>query len=435
MSKKDIHQRDWLSRIRDKASEASPPPLDLDEGWKALQTHLPARKSRSIRLWYGAVAAVFLGIGLAVFILLRRTELQPDLHTTLAMQREDATGEDNDKGSDQEATAQAFDMMQSLTSLPKGSRSISGKSRANQEVQTGMHITESSQPETANESPQATSKEETGCKKNEEENKQPSEESTSHNNSKKTDLRSHKPLPSLSNMGGYHYPKQNNQKVLLAAYVSQGGATSLPISKSRRQYDVPPTDYPSNPSNDMDNSVTPPGSDSNSTEGEGEDKNPAAQANNDAATETLQHSLPLSFGLKVDIPLSSRLVLESGLVYTYLYSSSSKGESQHLHNIGFPLGVNWHFLSSPKWHFYSGIGGQIDKTVRAEYGKETLSQHPWQFSVYGKLGLSYRLSNSLSCYLEPVLGYYFDSRSQLQTIYKAQPLVFSVSAGISFAIH
>lgn len=75
------------------------------------------------------------------------------------------------------------------------------------------------------------------------------------------------------------------------------------------------------------------------------------------------HWMPISAGITVSKTLPKNWELESGLVYTYLYSkySSTNGNgSQELHYLGIPLNVVYRFARIKRLSFYAAAGGQVD---------------------------------------------------------------------------
>jgi hypothetical protein len=51
------------------------------------------------------------------------------------------------------------------------------------------------------------------------------------------------------------------------------------------------------------------------------------------------------------------------------------------------------------------------------------------------MGLGYQLSNTIGLYAEPGISYYFNNGSQLETIYKEDPLHFNLRLGLRFTFN
>jgi len=54
---------------------------------------------------------------------------------------------------------------------------------------------------------------------------------------------------------------------------------------------------------------------------------------------------------------------------------------------------------------------------------------PWQWSINGRIGVSYPLWNFLSIYTEAGIGYYFDNGSEIETIHNEKPFDAALQAG------
>lgn len=156
---------------------------------------------------------------------------------------------------------------------------------------------------------------------------------------------------------------------------------------------------------------------------------------------TLDHKLPVTFGLSVRKGITSSISLETGLTYTYLSSdihnqgeNGSKVGEQKLHYIGLPLKVNWSFVNTDRFNIYVSGGGAIEKCV---YGKvvtdattESNTVKPLQFSLAGGVGAQYNITRKLGIYAEPGVAYYFDDGSKTQTIRKEKKFNLNLQAGI-----
>lgn len=148
-----------------------------------------------------------------------------------------------------------------------------------------------------------------------------------------------------------------------------------------------------------------------------------------------KHRQPVSVGFSVRKNLGHGLSVESGLMYTYLYSDLYFGKGnnsveQKLHYLGIPLRVNWNFVDTRKFSVYLSAGGAIEKCVYGKLGDEKQTVDPVQLSVLGALGAQYNLSRRWGLYVEPGISYYFDDGSKVQTIRKERPCSFTLQAGL-----
>lgn len=149
---------------------------------------------------------------------------------------------------------------------------------------------------------------------------------------------------------------------------------------------------------------------------------------------SFRHHLPLSFGFSVRREFPYELSLESGVVYTLLWSDvrlrySSEDVSQKLHFIGIPLRMNWQFVEQDRFSSYVGAGGMVEKCISAKFGSETLDEGTLQWSVAAALGVQYRLVDQVGLYFEPEVSYYLTD-TQLRTSRSDAPLSLTLRLGV-----
>lgn len=160
-----------------------------------------------------------------------------------------------------------------------------------------------------------------------------------------------------------------------------------------------------------------------------------------------EHQLPLSVGVTVEKPLTERVSLESGLVYTYLKSmyrnpgSVDKNGTLQLHYLGVPLNVRVKAIKQPNWNLYTTAGTMVEKGLRSHYTQEVDSRsvvnnkvvkssiEGVQWSVGGGVGFDYKLNKDLSLFLEPKLTYYLEN-NQPMSARTEQPLNIGVNGGL-----
>ena len=150
---------------------------------------------------------------------------------------------------------------------------------------------------------------------------------------------------------------------------------------------------------------------------------------------------PISFGLSVNIPISSKFSVSTGVVYTRLSSDFTSianslvyERQQKLHYVGIPLTVQYNVW---QWHglnVYATAGGQADFNVKAYMtteGTETkLEKDDWQWSVNAALGVQYNFIPQLGIYVEPGIKHYFDNGSHIQNYFKYKPTNFNLQLGV-----
>lgn len=157
------------------------------------------------------------------------------------------------------------------------------------------------------------------------------------------------------------------------------------------------------------------------------------------------HSMPISVGITVAKTLPKNWELESGLVYTYLYSkySSTNGNgSQELHYLGIPLNAIYRFARIKRFSFYAAAGGQVDFYLTGRQkdegydeglsgsGYKELKHENVQFSVQANLGAAFSLYKQTELYLEPYMAYYIENKSSIHNVWKDKPFNFGLTLGI-----
>ena len=154
---------------------------------------------------------------------------------------------------------------------------------------------------------------------------------------------------------------------------------------------------------------------------------------------------PISFGLSVNIPISSGFSVSSGVVYTRLRSDFTSianslvyERQQTLHYVGIPLTVQYNVW---QWHglnVYATAGGQADFNVKAcvtTEGTETkLEKDDLQWSVNAAAGVQYNFIPQLGIYVEPGIKHYFDNGSHIRNFFKYRPTNFNLQIGLRLNI-
>ena len=149
---------------------------------------------------------------------------------------------------------------------------------------------------------------------------------------------------------------------------------------------------------------------------------------------SIDHKQPISVGLSFRQNLSKGFSIETGLIYSYLasdilYEGTTEFVNQKLHYLGIPLRANWNFWERKKIALYISAGGTVEKCVYGKTGTTTSTVDPVQLSATTAVGAQYNLSRHVGFYIEPGMAYYFDDGSDIQTIRKEQPWLFTLQAG------
>ena len=157
--------------------------------------------------------------------------------------------------------------------------------------------------------------------------------------------------------------------------------------------------------------------------------------------ERQHHHRPITYGLMVNYPLSDRLSLNTGVVYTKLQSdftqvmrSQQIQQEQTLHYVGIPLGLSYRLWSYRSIRTYLSGGMKADWNVATHLETEGVSQElpkdrmQWSFNV--SVGVQYDILPQLGCYVEPSLNWYPDNGSKLQNYFKDKPLNLGLQIGL-----
>ena len=150
---------------------------------------------------------------------------------------------------------------------------------------------------------------------------------------------------------------------------------------------------------------------------------------------------PISFGLSVNIPISSGFSVSSGVVYTRLRSDFTSianslvyERQQTLHYVGIPLTVQYNVWQWRGLNVYATAGGQADFNVKAcvtTEGSETkLEKDDLQWSVNAAAGVQYNFIPQLGIYVEPGIKHYFDNGSHIRNFFKHRPTNFNLQIGV-----
>ena len=169
----------------------------------------------------------------------------------------------------------------------------------------------------------------------------------------------------------------------------------------------------------------------------------------------VKHHQPITFGLTLRYNLNDRWNVSSGLTYSLLTSELYSGSGnyyyddlQTLHYIGIPVNIAYTFWQNNKLSTYVSTGGLVEKNVAGRLTsnyyldnqlevttKEKIRSKELQWSVNAAMGLGYQISNNITLYAEPGISYYFKNNSELETIYKENPLHFNLRLGLWFTFN
>lgn len=157
--------------------------------------------------------------------------------------------------------------------------------------------------------------------------------------------------------------------------------------------------------------------------------------------ERQNHDQPISFGLSLSYPLTSRLSLSTGVVYTKLNSdfvtimpTSQIHRHQSLHYMGIPLTLHFRLWQWRGLSAYLSAGAQAEWNIKAKSNTDgvdqTMTKDRMQWSAGGSLGLQYNPLSQLGIYAEPGIRHYFDNGSTVSNFFKDKPTSFNLQIGL-----
>ena len=162
--------------------------------------------------------------------------------------------------------------------------------------------------------------------------------------------------------------------------------------------------------------------------------------------ERQNHDQPISFGLSLSYPLTNRLSLSTGVVYTKLNSdfvtimpTNQIHRHQSLHYMGIPLTLHFRLWQWRGLSAYLSAGAQADWNIKATSNTDgvdqTITKDRMQWSAGGSLGLQYNPLPQLGIYAEPGIRHYFDNGSTVSNFFKDKPTSFNLQIGLRVTLN
>lgn len=128
------------------------------------------------------------------------------------------------------------------------------------------------------------------------------------------------------------------------------------------------------------------------------------------------YGMPLGIGATVDIPVSDRLSIETGIEYSRI------GAGGRVDNyIGVPVRVNYDVYDGERVRVYTSVGAAVEKS---------LNTRDLQVSIGGGVGLECSLDDSWGVFVEPGVEFYPGNGSEIPTIYKERKVAPEVRVGL-----
>ena len=162
--------------------------------------------------------------------------------------------------------------------------------------------------------------------------------------------------------------------------------------------------------------------------------------------EEQHHCQPVAIGLSLSYPLTKRLAITSGMIYSRLNSEFTQHlrnqhytQKQTLYYLGIPVGLTYQLWKHNNFRCYLAANMQADWNVSMKMeneGVEQITGHDrMQWSVSGSLGLQYDLLPQMSLFAEPGISHYFDNGSSVQNFFKDKPTSLKLQAGLRISFN
>lgn len=127
------------------------------------------------------------------------------------------------------------------------------------------------------------------------------------------------------------------------------------------------------------------------------------------------YGIPAGVGAAIEIPLSDRLNLETGVEYTGMKAGLSTDNY-----LGVPVRVKYDVYENPHVRLYASAGGAVEKS---------LDTRDVQLSLGAALGAEFSVSDDWGVFIEPSVEYYPGNGSNAPTIYKERSVAPEVRVG------
>ncbi|MDR2293239.1 MAG: hypothetical protein LBE11_07185 [Prevotellaceae bacterium] len=162
----------------------------------------------------------------------------------------------------------------------------------------------------------------------------------------------------------------------------------------------------------------------------------------------LKHKYPLNLGLRIKKSLSKRIIIKTGLSYSYFLSEFDNAErkiQQQIHYVGIPIGAefllwgknNFNIYMSGEFAFEKGILHIFRQSIQGisdieSYNPTNGSVRGLQFSTNAGLGISYNFIKNVGIYVEPNAVYYIKDDRQPQSFRTEKSFNFGLNIGFKY---
>lgn len=171
---------------------------------------------------------------------------------------------------------------------------------------------------------------------------------------------------------------------------------------------------------------------------------------NDSSTK-LEHFMPITVGVTVSYSLSDWLSVDSGLLYTNVYSMSdssgvlsSYGRRRTLDYLGVPLALSVYFADFDRLLLYGRVGGTVELNINAKdkiymdgecVEKYALNVPALTFSIDAAVGATYALWGGVGLFGEVGCAYWNAPAGYVDNYRTVNPLSLSTRFGLRYAFN
>lgn len=165
----------------------------------------------------------------------------------------------------------------------------------------------------------------------------------------------------------------------------------------------------------------------------------------------LEHYMPVTVGVTLSYSLSDWLSINSGLLYTNLYSKSDSdgglsryGRRRTMDYLAVPLNVGVHFADFGQLSLYAKVGGSMEMCISARdklyldgahYSTSKLDVPTLTFSMEASVGVDYALWGGLGLFGEVGCNYWKAPERYPENYRTIHPLGLSAKFGINFTFN
>lgn len=169
------------------------------------------------------------------------------------------------------------------------------------------------------------------------------------------------------------------------------------------------------------------------------------------AKSRLEHFMPVTVGVTVSYALNDWLSLDSGLLYTNLYSTSDTSGAvsdfarrRTIDYLGVPLAMSIYFADFDRLSLYGKLGGTAELCIGAKdkefmdgvmTRKTKLDVTPLTFSLDAAVGAGYALWGGFGLFGEVGCSYWLAPDDYPENYRTVHPLSLSIRAGLRFTFN